>query len=188
LVCCLIAGLCVWRDVLGDLVGKRPSLRQASSERLDIALVAFPSLCLCCRLGRVWQWRCRRQPEPDEERQRLVRDGDMTFEPLDLSGKSVQTTAQRPLKSFGSIWRQERREGGFNDEGLGYALARGVVGKLARQVGRQAEGVLGPHCLEVDPVTGVHRCLAGQPRRLGAQHTGPHSLVIRLILAKSELR
>lgn len=112
----------------------------------------------------------------------------MTFEPLDLPGEPVQATAERPFQPLGSIWRQERGKGGFDDEGLRYSLARGVVGKLARQVGRQAEGVLGPHCLEVDPVTGVHRRLAGQPTRLGAQHTGAHSLIIRLILAKGELR
>ena len=146
---------------MGDFVGKSPSLRQTSSESLDIALVPFPPLCLRSRLGRVWQRRSRCQPEPNEKRQRLVRYGDMTFEPLDLSGESVQATAKRPLQSLGAIRRQERGKGGFDDKGLRHALARGVVGKLARQVGRQAEGVLGAHCLEVDAVAGIHGRLAG---------------------------
>lgn len=112
----------------------------------------------------------------------------MTFEPLDLSGESVQTTAQRPFQSLGSIRRQERRKGGFDDEGLGHALACGVVGKFARQVGRQAEGVLGPHWLEVYAVARIHGRLPGQAGRLGPQHAGAHGIVIRLVLAKGELR
>src|SRR5262249_15151342 len=102
--------------------------------------------------------------------------------------ESVETTAEGPFKSLGRIRRQERGKGSFDNKGLGYALAHGVVGKLAGEIGWQPEGVLGAHCLEIDSVTGVHRHLAGQPASLGAQHAGTHSFVIRLILAKGNLR
>lgn len=112
----------------------------------------------------------------------------MAFEPLGLSGESVQATAERPLQSLGSIWRQERGKGGLDDKGLRDALACGVIGKPDRQVGWQAEGVLGAHGLEVDAIARIHGRLAGQAARLGTQHAGAHGLVIWLVLAKGKLR
>src|SRR6185437_12972936 len=157
----LIGSLSLWCDLLGNLISQCSPLCQSTTQGSDIAFVPFPSLRLRCQLGRIRQRRSRGQPESHKECQSLVRNGDMTLEPLDLTRESVQTTAKRPLQPLGSIRRQEGRKSRLHDQRLRDALAQSVVGELAGQIGWQAKGVLGPHlpALEIESVARIHRRL-----------------------------
>ena len=76
------------RDVLGNVLKKTLPLLQSPPECLDEALVTFAALDLCRGLRVARQRRRDRQPEPDEQRQRLARDGDISLQSLDLARRA----------------------------------------------------------------------------------------------------
>src|SRR5580693_7391974 len=81
--------------VLADLFGKRSASGQPPTQGLDETLVALPPLRLCRRLSVVGKRRRAGQPEADEERQRLVRDGDVPLQPFHLPRHAVQPPRDR---------------------------------------------------------------------------------------------
>lgn len=145
-----LSGLCIsWRvarfNILRDFIGEGPTSRQSSTQRFDEAVIALPTLRLRCRLGGIRQWRRAGQPEAHEQRHRLVRDGDVPFEALDLSRHAIEPPRERGFQSVGAIRRQVRGERRLYHKRLRHAFARRVVGELAGEIGRQAEGVFGAH-------------------------------------------
>ena len=92
------------------------------------------------------------QPEAHEHGQRLIRDGDVPFDPLHLPRHAIETSRQRRLQPVGAVGRQMRGERRLDDQRLRHALASGIVSELAGEIRRKTKGVLGAH--------GRHICMS----------------------------
>ncbi len=78
-------------------------LREASSECFDECVVALLSLCLAGCLHRFRQrWRTG-EPEPHEQCERLVANGDVAFQPFAGSRQAIEPTCQGRLQPVGTI-------------------------------------------------------------------------------------
>lgn len=115
-------------DVTGDLVRKLAPSRETPAERLDETSVTLPAFDLSCCQSCVRQRRRAGEPEANKHRERLIRDGNMPFEPLDLPRHAIETAREGRLQAIGAVWRQMRGERCLHDQGLRHAFARGIVG------------------------------------------------------------
>jgi hypothetical protein len=84
------------------------SLCETAHEGLDESFVTLLTFALGSGLDRIWESRRCGQPEPNEQRQRLIRDGDMTLHSFHLPVQTVKTAPERCLQSFRAICRQIR--------------------------------------------------------------------------------
>ena len=154
-------------NVAADLIGERPTARQSSTQGFDEAVIALPALRLRRRLGGIRQRRGAGQPETNEQRQRLVRDGDVPFQPLDLPRHAIEPPGESGFQPVGAVGRQMRGQRRLHHERLRDPLAIGVVGKLAGEIRRQAESVLGAHVrLQPHVVGRIERDLPGDRANL----------------------
>jgi hypothetical protein len=67
------------------------------------------------------------------------------LDPLQVARDAIKPPCKSGLQPIGAVGRQMRGERRFDDERLRHPLTIGVVGELAGEVRRQAEGVLRPH-------------------------------------------
>jgi hypothetical protein len=101
------------------------------------------------------------------------------FDPLQVARHAVKPACKSGLQAIGTIGRQMRGERCLDDERLRHALTVGVIGELAGEAGRQAEGVLRPHARSHSKVVGaIERRLA----RGGAEVTLHDPLALHLIV------
>src|SRR5258708_38521014 len=88
-------------NLIGNFLRKSLSLGETPTERFKKTLVPFTPLPLGAglRIGR--QWRRDRQPEADEQCQRLGPDRNVPFQPLHLPRQAIQPAVAGPLRSAG---------------------------------------------------------------------------------------
>lgn len=151
------------RDVAHDFIGKRTTAGKPPAQSFDKPIVAFAAFRLRRRLRRVWQRRRAGEPKADKERDGFIGDGDMAFETFDLPCHAIETPRQCGLQTVCTVRRQKRSKRRFHHQRLGDSLAMGVIGEPDREVGRQAERMLGAHGSKVHVIAGIERHLPREP-------------------------
>jgi len=174
-------------NVAAHLVGELAAPGEPPAERLDEPIIALPPFGLSGGQRGVWQWRRASQPKAHEHRQRLVGNADVPFDALQVARDAIKPACESGLQPIGAVGRQVRGERRFDDERLRHTLTIGVVGELAGEVRRQAEGVLRPHARSHSKIVGaIERRLARGGAEVALHDPLALRLVVRLVIQRCE--
>jgi hypothetical protein len=111
----------------------------------------------------------------------------MAFDPLQVARDAIKPACKSGLQAVGAVGRQVRGERRFDDERLRYALTIGVVGELAGEGRRQAEGVFRPHARSHPEIVGAaERGLARGGAEVALHAALALDLVVGLVLQRLE--